>query len=98
MATSIRVRCPVCGSLPKEVDLEDPKKPLTHRVEIVLQTFGGKVAADPSEPYSKHGVGKAHGLMKYEDITPNSPELFEKWTQWFAERVIEFGKANGLIE
>lgn len=98
MATSIRVRCPCCGSLPKEVDLEEPKKPLTHKVEIVLQTFGGKVAADPSAPYQKFGMGKAPGFMKYEDVTAENPELVEKWTRWFAERVVEFGKENGLID
>jgi hypothetical protein len=36
--------------------------------------------------------------MTYQDVTEASPELVEKWTHWFAERLVEFGKANGLIK
>ncbi len=98
MAVDIRVQCPCCGLLSAEKILEDPNHEIKPTVTIKKQTYGGKLPMDPNAPYVKHGLGKAPGAMKYEDITPDSPEKVKKWTQFFAEKMIEFGKANGLIE
>jgi hypothetical protein len=35
----------------------------SYKIEVFLQTFGGKIAGD------RKGRGKAAGLMEYEDIT-----------------------------
>ena len=73
MVVRIRVRCPCCGSLP---ELERVKGLGEVEVQVFRQTFGGRVPRDKAEGYSKKR-GTA-GIMKYEDVTAEEPELVEE--------------------
>ncbi len=61
MAERIRVRCPCCGMMANKKNFQSTP----YKVEVYLQTFGGKVpGAGP-----RKGKGKAPGLMEYRKIT-----------------------------
>jgi len=64
MVTKIRVRCPCCGSLP---DLDRVRSLERVDLQVVEQTFGGRIPRDQAEGYTrKHGTA---GVMNYEDVT-----------------------------
>ena len=94
MAEKIRVRCPVCGSMPDLDQLVHTEKNKPAKIRIFLQKFGGKVAAEDqgAMPYPKKKRGSAPGYMEYIDITDTSPEEVAKVKVWFDKRVAEYQK------
>ena len=96
MAEKIRVRCPVCGSMPDLDQLVQTEEKKPAKIRIFLQKFGGKVAADDQGdmPYPKKKRGSAKGYMEYIDITDASPEEVAKVKTWFDKRVAEYLKGK----
>jgi len=64
MVTKIRVRCPCCGSLP---DLERVRALERVDLQVIEQTFGGRVPRALAEDYRKKR-GTA-GIMNYEEVS-----------------------------
>lgn len=92
MKEFIRVRCPVCGMMPSEENLEKGKENLAE-VRIFIMRVGGKAPATPKsgfEHYEKKGRGKAPGFIEYEDVTKKEPELVQKYQDYFLKRAKQF--------
>lgn len=90
--TFLRVRCPCCGSLAYPKQLENAMlKPA--EVRIIANTIGGKTKGTPGEVNKGRGKG-GHGVITFEDVTADQPELVAKYNKWFAERM----KTSGLME
>ena len=92
MAEKIRVRCPVCGSMPDLDQLVQTEQNKPPQIKIFLQKFGGKVAAEDqgAMPYPKKKRGSAKGYMEYIDITDDQPEEVKKLKTWFDKRIEEY--------
>jgi len=92
MAEKIRVRCPVCGSMPNLDQLVFTEENKPARIRIFLHKFGGKVAAEDQGaiPYAKKKRGSAPGYSEYFDITDAQPEELAKLKTWFDKRVAEY--------
>ena len=92
MAERIRIRCPICGSMPNldQLAYTDENKPA--KVLIFNHKFGGKVAVeDPSAiPFTKKKRGSAPGYSEYIDITAESPEELAKMKTWVDKRIAEY--------
>jgi hypothetical protein len=99
MAKFLRIRCPICNSLPNERQLEKAVATGTRKVEIWEVHMGGKVVVPKEEgDYKKKGKGSAAGLMEYIEITGSSPDIVEKYKKLFSEMMVQFAIDNGLIE
>jgi len=92
MAERIRVRCPVCGSMPTLPQLVQTEEEKPAKIRVFLQKFGGKVAAEDqgAMAFGKKKRGSAPGYMEYIDITDASPEEVAKVKTWFDKRVKEY--------
>lgn len=92
MPEKLRVRCPVCGSMPDLDQLAKTEEEKPARIRIFLQKFGGKMPADEAVgvPYKKRKRGSAPGYMEYTDITDSSQEELAKLKEWFDKRVQEY--------
>lgn len=92
MAEKIRIRCPICGSMPDLDQLTQTEEAKPARIRIFLQKFGGKVPADDQgdETYTKKKRGAAKGYMEYIDVTDDSPGEVAKMKQWFDKRIKEY--------
>ena len=92
MAEKIRIRCPICGSMPDLAQLVQTEETKPAVIRVFLQKFGGKVAAeDPGVAlFQKNKKGSAKGYMEYIDITDTSPEEVAKVKTWFDKRVAEY--------
>lgn len=69
VVTKTRVRCPCCGSLP---DLERVRSLERVDLQVIEQTFGGRVprSVAESEGYSrKRGTA---GIMSYEEVSDSA--------------------------
>jgi len=90
MPEVIRIRCPVCGSLP---ELDRVEELGDVQVEVFLQKFGGKRPLGPGAIKGK-GKGSNPGYMEYINITGDSPELVKQVTKLFKKRI----KQSGLVK
>ena len=98
MADFIRLRCPVCGSMPYPKQLEnwETKK---HVTDVILMSILGKTPAEPDEEYKKKGKGKGgHGNIIYKVVSQEELEEYEKWKAWFAKSTVQFAQDSGFIE
>ena len=98
MAEKLRVRCPICGSMPDLDQLVQTEKKWPAKLMLYLQKFGGKVPV--TEPPSveqlskKKKMGGAPGYMEYIDITAESESQLAKIKVWFDKRVQEYLKGG----
>lgn len=92
MAERIRVRCPVCGSMPSLDQLVQTEQTKPAQIRVFLQKFGGKVPAEDlgAMPFGKKKKGSAKGYMEYIDITADQPEEVAKVKTWFDKRIKEY--------
>lgn len=92
MAERIRVRCPICGSMPTLPQLENTAKKWPAKLMLYLQKFGGKapVVAHEGIPTPGKKKGSAPGYMEYIDITETSAGELARLKPWFDRRVAEY--------
>ncbi len=94
MAERIRVRCPICGSMPNLDQLVYTEENKPAEIRVFIHKFGGKVAVeDPgAAPFTKKKRGSAPGYSEYIDITEDQPEEVAKVKIFFDKRVDEYLK------
>ena len=87
----IRVRCPVCGMMPKLEQLASAEKN-PPAIRVFTQKFGGKaLVKQVVGEYKKMGRGKAPGVMSYTDITETmDAKKLAPIKDWFVKRVKAF--------
>ncbi len=98
MAEFLRIRCPICNSLPNLKQLENAETS-DHEVRVWLVKMGGKVAVPKEEGvYIKKKQGGAAGVMEYIDVTDTHPEELAIYKKKFAEWCIQFAINAGYIK
>ena len=95
----LRIRCPFCGSMPYPHQVKKAAAEHGPVIQVYLMRVGGKQKAEviPGQ-YQKMGKGKAKGLITYEEVTDQHPDLIAEFNQWFAERAVLFAKSGGFIK
>ncbi|KKK62084.1 hypothetical protein LCGC14_3007880 [marine sediment metagenome] len=97
MAEKIRVRCPVCGSMPNLDQLLFTEENKPAEIRVFLHKFGGKLPVEDQGaiPLTKKKKGSAPGYSEYIDITDDQPEEVAKVKTWFDKRVAEYLEGGG---